>query len=226
MSKKPMNYYISDFHFNHTNARGGIIGFERFTKFSTIEEHDKYLVNLLSSWAEKWVSGSTLWFLGDFGNPNYMWIFNLFRAQDIEVKFIRGNHDNDEHRLQMAKHVDEFYEYPQFVSHKLILSHHPQNVWRDQLSIHGHLHSAILDSPNHINANIHVHNYTPVTDKEIQSHFSKLPKYSRKWLQEPYSDKYKFTQKKEEAIYDSDGRIDLSATRMLQKMLKEKENSS
>ena len=222
MSRKPMNYYVSDFHFSH-NA---VLNFERGQKFETIQQHDKFLVDLCTSWAKKMAEGSTLWFLGDFGNPEYLWVFNLFKAQNIEVNFIRGNHDGDEHRALMPQYVDNFYEYPQYISHKLVLGHHPQNVWGDQICCHGHLHSAVLDSPNFINANIHVHHYTPVTDKEIQSRFSKIDRYTRKFLEEPYISMYRFTQEKKDCIYDTQGRIDLSASRMLQKILRDKKNFS
>ena len=222
MSRKPMNYYVSDFHFSH-NA---ILDFERGQKFETIQQHDKFLVDLCTSWAKKWTEGSTLWFLGDFGNPEYLWVFNLFKEKGIKVNFIYGNHDKYLLESDVMAYVDNVYRYPQFISNRLVLSHDPQNVWGDQLCIHGHLHSAILDSSNHINANIHVHNYLPVTDKEIQNQFSKIDAYTRKFLEEPYCGDYLFTQRKDDVIYDINGRIDLSASRVLQKILRDKKNFS
>lgn len=209
MARKPNIYFSSDWHLGHKE----IINFERY-QFKTIEEHDVFLLKTFLSWAMKWGKGSTLYFLGDFGDPDYLWIFDIFKDYGHIIHFLKGNHDGKIDDEKLSKHVDFIHKYPIFLSHKLVISHFPVNVWtQDSVNICGHLHSAKLNQINWINANIHVHNYTPVSMKEISSVFSKIGKFNRKFLQEPYADQYVFTQKKEDCVYDKNGKINLEASR-------------
>lgn len=208
MARKPNIYFSSDWHLGHKQ----IINFERY-QFKTVEEHDVFLLKTFLSWAMKWGTGSTLYFLGDFGNSDYLWIFDIFKDYGHIIHFLKGNHDGKISDEKLSKHVDFIHKYPIFLSHKLAISHPPIGMYRDSINIHGHLHSAILDSKNHLNANIHVNNYRPVSIKTINKTFGKLPQYSRRFLQEPYADQYVFIQKKEDCIYDKNGKINLEASR-------------
>lgn len=218
--KKPVNnLYMSDFHFNHydwSNSRG-IITFER-TQFNTIEEHDQCLINTLQIIANKYGEGSTLWFLGDFGDLSYLYVFNFFREKGINVYFMLGNHDHVEDIPYIENFVDKVYQYPVYISQKIVLSHFPVAVYPDQCNIHGHLHGSKLQDINHVNASIHVANYLPITDNNIAAVFAKLPKFNRRFLYEPWANDYKFTQAKEDVFMDKDGLIDLSASRLLQRL--------
>lgn len=223
-SKIPMNYFASDFHFNHwkewTNDKGekqgrGIISFER-TQFKTIQEHDDYLINMINDWANKWAEGSTFWFLGDWGSLDYLDVINTLQSNGITCNFIRGNHDKDEDMSTFAEYFDTVYPFPVFISQKIVLSHFPVAVYQDMINVHGHTHGSKLVDPNHICASIHVAGYQPITDKQIAATFSKIPKFNRRFLYEPYAADYVFTQPKEDVIRDKDGRIDLSASRVLQ----------
>lgn len=222
--KKPVNnIYMSDFHFNHYdwNQQHGIITFER-TQFNTIEEHDQCLINTLESISNKFGERSKFWFLGDFGDLSYLYIFNFFREKGISVYFLLGNHDHVEDIPYIENFVDKVYQYPIYISQKIVLSHFPVAVYPDQCNIHGHLHGSKLQDINHINASIHVMNYLPVTDNYIAATFAKLPKFNRRFLYEPWAKDYIFTQKKEDVIMNKDGLIDLSASRLLQRLNTEK----
>ena len=209
-----MMYFTSDFHFSHSN----ILNFER-GQFNTISEHDQYIVRLIQNWSQKWVEGSTLWFLGDFGNPDYLWVFNILRNKGCTVNFLFGNHDRWEDLKDIIdQYVDNVYRYPVYLSKKFVVSHEPVAVYEDTVNVHGHLHASKLRDINHINANIHVANYQPISEKYLGNVFSQLPKYTRRFLYEPYAADYVFTQKKDDAIYDRNGRIDLSASRVQLKM--------
>lgn len=214
MSKKPNIYFSSDFHFTHGDERHGILAFERGNKFKTIDEHDTYIYNTIMSWASKWAAGSKFYFLGDFGDPHWLWIFGQFTLNGIETHFVKGNHDSNITEEMLNKYGVIYHQYPVFLSHKIAVSHQPIGMWDDSINIHGHLHSAILDRQNYINANIHVCNYQPVSMSWLDSRFVKMPKYNRRFLWEPYADDYTFTQEKDDAIYDSSGKIDLSASRL------------
>lgn len=216
MAKNPMMYFSSDWHLGHGNEHQGIIVFER-NQFKTIQEHDDYVLATIRQWANKWAPGSTFWFLGDFGDPQYFWILNIIRSFGHEVHFLLGNHDHfDEEELK--RYVDYIHPYPIYLSQKLVVSHYPVAVYEDQINVCGHLHSAKLADINHINANIHIAKYQPISEKHFSTIFSQIPKFSRRFLYEPYAADYVFTQPKNDAIYDRNGRIDLGASRVWLKL--------
>lgn len=45
--------------------------------------------------------------------------------------------------------------------------------------------------------------------------------YNRRFLWEPWADKYQFAQKKEDVVYDKDRNIDLAASRVIQRLVQE-----
>lgn len=233
MAKSPMMYFSSDWHFKHDtswiNSSGeqkhrGVVTFERDC-FSSVEEHDAYLVDMITNWSKKWAPGSTFWFLGDFGSIHYLWVFDVLRIKEITVNCILGNHDKVENIPQFREHCDNVYEYPVYLSQKLVISHYPVAVYEDSINIHGHLHGSKLQDMNHINASVHVANYAPISEKQISSIFTKLPKFNRRFLYEPFAADYIFTQPKEDVVMDKSGRIDLSASRLYMK-LKTENNTS
>lgn len=218
--QKPITQiFTSDWHFNHYDyeQNRGIITFER-TNFECIEDHDEYLVDWCQRQALRYGAGSVLWFLGDFGDLSYLYVFNFFKEQGIIVNFILGNHDKQVDIDRIKYFADNIYEYPVFLTQKLIISHFPVAVYEDQCNIHGHLHGSELQDINHINASIHVANYQPITMNNIAAVFAKLPKFNRRFLYEPWAEDYVFTQEKEDVIMDRNGRIDLSASRLLQRI--------
>lgn len=218
MSKNPQTYFVSDTHFSHKN----ILKFERSKDFETIYEHDNYISRLFAEWAEKWLPGSTLYFLGDFGNPDYLWVFNLLRDKGIIVNFLYGNHDQRDNLYELDKYVDNIFYYPIYLNHRLVISHFPVAAYEDTICVHGHLHGAKLSLPNYVCASIAVNNYQPISLQYVNGIYSKLPKFDRRFLYEPYAEYHQFTQPKEDCIYDKSGRIDLSASRLFLKMKENK----
>lgn len=204
----------SDWHFGQSE----ILGWERGDKFNTIQEHDEYIVELVQKWIEKLDINDTFYFLGDFGRPTrdiLKRLRNIFKDAKCLTIAICGNHDGIKEQFQLMELFDRVESYPIWISPRIVLSHMPVAVWKDQLNICGHLHGSILDSPNYINANIHVAKYHPINTSNIDIALSKISKYNRRFLYEPWADMYKFTQKKSDVIYDKDRKIDLSASRFL-----------
>lgn len=217
-----MRYIISDTHFGHYNkdSQRGIITFER-TQFNTIQEHDEFLIDMFHEIGKKLKPGDEFWHLGDFGDISYLRVMNYIAQPYVKTHFVFGNHDKLENLIDFKTWFDEVHQYPVYLSHKLVFSHEPVGVWESAINVHGHLHGSILNVPNYINASVHVTGYKPVTDKYINSRYSKIPKWNMRFLYEPYANMYKFTQPKEDVIMDRDGRIDLSASRLLQKINKD-----
>ena len=225
-----MRYYLctSDWHLHHAkdDSTEGILAFERGKRFKTIEEHDDFIIGLLGSWLKKCDNSNGVFaFLGDFGKPvaeDFDRIKEVFDAHPCDKIAIFGNHDKDMEKDMMRQLFNECFEYPIYIDKRIVLSHYPQPTYDSTLNVHGHLHSGNLLGPNYLNASIHMANYHPITTDRITSNLGKLPKYSTAFLYEPWADRYVFPQKKDDIICDKQGRIDLSASRLLH-YLNEKE---
>jgi calcineurin-like phosphoesterase family protein len=210
MAKTPNIYFSSDWHFDHKD----IINFER-NHFASVQEHNDYLIAMIKQWAKKWTPGSTLWFLGDFGNLDFLWVFDMLMERGIVVNFMLGNHDKQEDISKIEMYVSKVYEYPIYLSQKLVISHYPVAVYEDSINVCGHLHGSKLQDRNHIIASIHVADYKPISMQNINGSFGKLPRFNRRFVYEPFAADYQSTQPKDDVIMDKDGRIDLSASRLL-----------
>ena len=71
---------------------------------------------------------------------------------------------------------------------------------------------------NHICASIHVNNYNPVSSKNVESALGKIANWNTRFLYEPWAEDYQLTQHHDDAIADADGRIDLSASRLMMRL--------
>lgn len=206
-----MRYFISDLHFGHKN----IINFER-TQFKTVEEHDQYIENMIQNFCRKLKPDDEVWNLGDFGSLNYLYTVSWIKKTGAKAYFMYGNHDRHSDLSQFEHYFNEVFLYPVYLSQKLIISHYPVSVFPDTINIHGHLHGAKLFPINYVNASIHVANYQFISEKKVDSIYARLPKFTRRFMYEPFAAWYRFTQPKEDVIMDQDNIIDLSASRMVQ----------
>lgn len=228
-----MGFLISsDWHFNHSNDKntGGILKFERGNKFTTIQEHDKHIVELIRKWIKKLNKDDVFYFLGDFGRPTdetFQELKDIFQKARCHTVAIRGNHDHEAETEQLKELFDEVHDYPIYVSDRIVLSHRPHvEMDTSVLNISGHLHGSTLSLPNYMCASIHVNDYKPITSKQAQGKLGSLPKRDIRFLWEWFAPYYKFTQKKEDCIYDKDGNIDLAASRMMQRLNQGPHNKS
>lgn len=212
-----MRYFISDLHFGHYYNGRGIITFER-TQFKTIEEHDNYIENIIKELCDKLKPNDEVWNLGDFGSLTKLYTVNWIKATGAKAYFLYGNHDRQSDLSQFEHYFDQVFLYPIFLSQKLVISHYPVAVFPDTINIHGHLHSAKLYPINYVNASIHVANYHPISERNLDNRFAQLPKFTRRFMYEPFASWYQFTQPKEDIVMDPNGVIDLSASRLLQKL--------
>lgn len=214
-----MRYFISDLHFGHYSfyTDKGITTFER-KQFKSIAEHDDYLGKVLMNLSRKLTAFDEVWNLGDFGCIDRLGTMDWLRQTGAKVYFVYGNHDKQSDRWHFERHFDQVFLYPVYLSQKLVVSHYPVAVWGDTINVHGHLHGAKLCLPQYINASIHVANYQPISEKYVNSRYAQLPKFTRRFMYEPFAQWYQFTQPKEDVIMDPDGIIDLSASRTLQRI--------
>lgn len=220
--KKPDTYAISDFHFGDY----GIINWER-TQFKDSAAHDAFILEKMNDWYNSAASGSKLWVLGDFGNLDTLPEF--FKAVSgngkwIELNFLKGNHDKAADMFTFSNYFDNVYDYPVYLSNRLILSHEPQ--WplpKSCANIHGHLHKALLDSDCHVSVSCNDIGYKPYKFSNLNGVFSKVDPYNMKFLWEPYAEHYIFKDKeRRDIVMDPiSGKVDLSASRALQKAMRD-----
>lgn len=217
-----MRYFISDLHMGHRN----VINFERH-QFATIEEHNNYIAMVIKNLADKIAKSAKkksnaepdeVWILGDFGSVYYLYMINWLKSAGAKTYFVYGNHDKQDDLSMFKEYFDEVYLYPVYLSQKLVVSHYPVAVYNDTINVHGHLHGCKLKDINHVCVSIHVTNYQPLTDRYLDSIYSRLPKFTRRFLYEPWATDHQFTQPKEDVVMDPSGNIDLSASRLLQKL--------
>lgn len=221
-------YFISDLHLDHWDGYKGIITFER-TCFSDIKIHNQTIIDMIVQLTNKLKPEDEVWNLGDFGSLDYLYLSDMIRDTGAKSIFLYGNHDKQENLSLFKQHFDEVYLYPVYLSQKLVVSHFPVAVYNDTINIHGHCHGSRLKDLNHVCASIHVANYQPISSRYLDSVYSKLPKFTRRFLYEPWAADYQFIQPKEDVIMDLDGNIDLSASRLLQRLNTERriqENNS
>ena len=122
---------------------------------------------------------------------------------------------------------DEVHDYPIYISDRIILSHRPHvEIDQSVLNISGHLHGSTLNLPNYMCASLHVNDYKPITSQQAQGKLGSLPKRDIRFLWEWFAPYYRFTQKKEDCIYDKDGNIDLAASRVMQRLNQGPHNKS
>lgn len=215
------NFAISDLHF----CDRGITCWER-TNFASQEEHDEFILDNLRQWAMKAPNDCTLWNLGDFGNVHMLEAYKealTIPGKDIRLHFICGNHESAKDIPLLEKYFDKVYEYPVYLSQKLILSHEP--VWplaEFCCNICGHLHNATLDSDNHVCVSAKLVNYKPYKFTSLNKVFAKLPDRNMRFLWESYADQYKILNDRNDLVYDPITRkIDLAASRALQKSMRD-----
>ena len=208
------NYFTSDWHLGHES----IINWER-TQFNSIQEHDITILEFVRKLAKKIKPGDNVYMLGDYGDIDKLWYIDELTHVGAHTIFIAGNHDKFADKDKFEQYFDEVYWHPIYLSERLIVSHFPQAIWPSGVvNIHGHCHGSIIDTPGYITCSINDTNFTAITDKHINSAFSKVGKFETKFLYEPWANMYKFTKRDtSDLIVDQNGKIDLPATRAYKK---------
>lgn len=197
-----MDKFVSDTHLGHEN----ILTFER-KQFRNIEEHDTFIKNLIQQNVSR---HDTLYVLGDVGDLNEENI-QFWKSLPCHTILIRGNHDTQKGKCEQA--FDIVSDVPIFYKKRILLSHEPLPVTSETLNVHGHLHMAKLDSPNHLNLSIHVAGYKIWTAKELETIIARMPKISQRFMFEWYADKYQFMGEKKDVSFNDDGTINLAKSR-------------
>lgn len=160
-------WFISDCHFNHAN----IINFKdrqtdlRIRPYSSVEEHDETIVKNWNDIVKKY---DTVYNLGDFAIPKRGIEF-ASRLNGRKI-LLRGNHDH--YNTELYHEVfDDVRAYKVFTDRKWIASHipiHKECIERWKLSLHGHLHSNIINDPEYLNVSCEQIQMTPISIDDVE----------------------------------------------------------
>lgn len=211
----------SDAHFRHDN----VIRFERKC-FDSVEAHDGRLLPLWREWLSGLSENDTFYFLGDLCGKGQeecvvrdilAGAFSLTPAKKVMIK---GNHDKRTPNSLLEEVFDQVYDYPVYISDRVVLSHYPCAVYPSQVNVHGHTHGMRLKDMNHICASVHVNKYRPVTSKDVERRLGRCATWDTRFLYEPWAVDYQVTQERTDIITDSDNVIDLSASRLYHELRK------
>ena len=205
-----MRYFTSDPHWGHER----VLIWAR-PQFETIEEHDSFLVQKHLEWAKKLKPEDEFWCLGDLFKLDHLWVYKEFPC---ETHLVMGNHDCHKHIDRYKEYFTYVHEYPLYISDRICVSHVPQAVFPDQLNCYGLTHGNIIDKPNYISACLEVNNYELVSEKQLNSALGRLPKYTRRHLEAPYTEWEKVMYRPQnDLILKPNNHIDVSAMRALKK---------
>ena len=164
--------FIADPHLGHINMA-------KHRGFSSVEEHDEYIVNQWNSVVKK---RDLTYILGDVTMESSKQYHILDRMMGRKI-VVGGNHDKPNHTKELLKHVESIVGMVQYKG--IFLTHcpvHPREMeYRIKHNIHGHIHEnriehrvrlfgftlfAVPDKRYHCVSCEHV-NYTPVTLTEL-----------------------------------------------------------
>lgn len=169
-------------------------------EFSTIEEHDKTILRNIRKRVSK---DDTLICLGDLG---YNWQEKIQKIKSAKKILVMGNHDKLA-KSEYKKYFDEIFTGPVFINKFVVLSHEPIPVGEQFINIHGHLHSAHLDTRNHINISARDNKYEPFSISNINKKIETMPRIKAKFLEEWYADNYIFDSDRTDVPVYEDGHI-------------------
>lgn len=213
--------FTSDSHFGDEH----IVEVERGGKFRDIADHDAYILSLWKRWIEQLGDGDTFYFLGDFCKTGLERIYadavwRILCPSKCRKVVVFGNHDSPECRELLGGMFDEVYSYPTYLSNRLVVSHLPCATYPGQVNVHGHTHGMDIGDGRHVCASIHVAKYRPITNSEVDRCMHSSGKWCKRFLYEPWAKDYHMTQRRDDVVYDVDGRIDLSASRALAALMR------
>lgn len=203
-----IDFIIGDLHFDNDGM------FKRaYNKF--FETKEAYMEAVVKNYNAIVQKDSVVVFLGDLGKAEAL---KKYIPQMKGKKIlILGNHDKFAKKFYNEL-FDEVYDTPLFVHSRIVLSHEPIPVESGVLNLHGHTHSVILDSKQHINLCIEHTNYTPVRLKTYIKMLGNFEKPNKKFLQEWYKDiQIWIGEKREDLILGKNNIIDVQKTLELRK---------
>ena len=164
-------WFTSDHHFGHEGILSPDKHCRRGAHFSSIEEHDRALVDLWNSVVRP---GDTVHHLGDFAYKcSFEHADRIFKKLHGTKHLILGNHDKLASRLQWAS-VQDFAQISvpgPDKNYHLILMHYAMRTWprkhKGSLMLYGHSHGAMPGCRQSLDVGVDCWGFRPVSLEEI-----------------------------------------------------------
>lgn len=146
------NYYISDLHlFCTSQLDNGGRNFDGRPYHTLTEMHE----DIRNKWNSKITNGDTVYILGDVSkrgkNDELVALVATLKGRKVLIK---GNHDDlsDYRYRQLFSEVVDYKEITETLhnkSYKIVMSHYPILMWKDQhkgaILLYGHTHNTVED---------------------------------------------------------------------------------
>lgn len=183
-----MVYFTSDTHFGHK----AIIKYR--DNFSSIEEHDNHILEIISKLNKR----DNLFVLGDFlfDCGKFEWYLQQISKMPCRIKLVLGNHDSLKLYTQnIAKNIE--LQLPLFSYKSMWVSHcpiHPDEMRNRVANIHGHLHNAVLNDDRYFDVGLDKNNYEFVSLDYIKTEINYDERLGQSKIDkslDPIYDKYK-----------------------------------
>ena len=185
-----MQWFTSDWHFNHQTLSKGIRG----KRFSTVKDHDEYIINQI---IECTSPGDDLFFLGDlawkWSSKDYEVFFTKLKRHKLRFHWILGNHDKLSIKSSCIVWKGAMKD---IIINKtpLTLCHYPLIVYNrshyNAINLHGHIHvnDSTYNKPEwgelidckilpgkRLNMNVEFWEYKPISIEQILEVAKDLP---------------------------------------------------
>lgn len=147
--------FIADLHLGHANMA-------RRRGFSSVEEHDEYVINSYNSVVNK---RDITYILGDITMEKKAFYPMLDRLKGLKY-VVLGNHDRHNDVPELLRHVHAVSGMMLYKG--FFLTHcpvHPREITYPNIrgNIHGHVHEKIINEPGYYCVSCEVIGYRPVS---------------------------------------------------------------
>ena len=150
-------FVCADLHLQHKN----ILKYCR-QQFSSIEEHDKYIIDRYNSVVGK---DDLVYILGDLGFTPRESLTKLVKQLNGRKILVVGNHDRLRDNEYINMGIIQVIRHPIFYNNNIILSHEPALECYNSkytICVHGHLHNNSLALRNYFNVNVELTEFLPI----------------------------------------------------------------
>lgn len=162
-------WFISDTHFTHSN----ILNFKNYDgsmvrpEFSSVEEMNE---TMIERWNEVVKPEDKIYHLGDVGWNSQSALDSILSRLNGKKRLILGNHDDFNMKFYV-KHFQKIKTSWRGIDGRLIFSHHPLYIGKDddkiKLNVHGHIHCGQIEDDRYYNISVEEIDYRPIHLDEI-----------------------------------------------------------
>lgn len=166
-------WFTADLHFSHPKI------IDIYNRPTTVEEHDKWLLNRLNSKVGK---NDILYILGDVSMVSREQTDKILDKINGNKILILGNHDNNiknSTRFGEITQIKNFnFTSPSYNNIHIVLCHYPIASWNRKVHgaghLYGHTHGRFKNTGLSFDIGVDCNNYYPLNLEEVINKFAKV----------------------------------------------------